>query len=294
MAAPERFPTKMPSPFASNDERWAAVVNRDRSARAEFVYSVATTGVYCRPGCPARRPRREHVRFHASCEDAERAGSRPCRRCRPNEPSLAERHAEAVAVACRLIHTVEELPDLDALAGAVGMSRFHFHRIFKVAAGCTPRAYVAAHRAARMRNALRTSQTVTDAIYDAGFNSNGRFYAASSEILGMAPATFMRGGPRRRLRRSARVRSRAAARHPRDDVPAAGVARAPRGSRRRDGDLPRDCRSRRLPQGGPGSRARLCFQPARRCNPLPPGGPDRRRARRLSLGRGTQAGPACP
>ena len=195
MAAPERFPTIMPSPFASNDERWAAVVNRDRSARAEFVYSVATTGVYCRPGCPARRPRREHVRFHASCEDAERAGSRPCRRCRPNEPSLAERHAEAVAVACRLIHTAEELPDLDALAGAVGMSRFHFHRIFKVATGCTPRAYVAAHRAARMRNALRTSQTVTDAIYDAGFNSNGRFYAASSEILGMAPATFMRGGP---------------------------------------------------------------------------------------------------
>ena len=195
MAVSERFPTSMPGPFASNDELWAAVVNRDCSARAEFVYSVATTGVYCRPGCPARRPRREHVRFHASCEDAEHAGSRPCRRCRPNEPSLAERHAEAVAVACRLIHTAEELPDLDALAGAVGMSRFHFHRIFKVATGCTPRAYVAAHRAARMRNVLRTSQTVTDAIYDAGFNSNGRFYAASSEILGMAPATFMRGGP---------------------------------------------------------------------------------------------------
>ena len=95
MAAPERFPTIMPSPFASNDERWAAVVNRDRSARAEFVYSVATTGVYCRPGCPARRPRREHVRFHASCEDAERAGSwnasGPCSPVRPGSPTTTRR-----------------------------------------------------------------------------------------------------------------------------------------------------------------------------------------------------------
>ena len=168
MAAPERFPTRLPSPFTSDDKRWTAVVNREHSARAEFVYSVLTTGVYCRPGCPARRPRREHVRFHASCEDAARAGSRPCRRCRPNEPSLAERHAEVVAVACRLIHTAEELPDLDGLAAAAGMSRFYFHRVFKAATGCTPRAYVAADRAFRMRNALRRSRTVTAAIYDAG------------------------------------------------------------------------------------------------------------------------------
>ena len=186
--------TAMPRRFPSDDERWAAVVNRDRTADDAFFYSVATTGVYCRPGCPSRRPRREHVCFHASSEDAERAGFRPCRRCRPNEPSLAERHAEAVAAACRLIDAAEEVPALDALAEAAGMSRFHFHRVFKAATGCTPRAYAVARRANRMREALRKGATVTDAIYDAGFGSNGRFYAASPDILGMAPARFRRGG----------------------------------------------------------------------------------------------------
>ena len=186
--------TSVPTRFRSNDERWAAVVNRDGAAAGEFVYSVTTTGIYCRPGCPARRPRRQHVRFHASCKDAENAGFRPCRRCLPNEPPLAERHARAVAAACRLVETAEGMPDLDALAQAAGMSRFHFHRVFKAALGCTPRAYAAAARAGRTREVLRTSRTVTDAIYGAGFNSSGRFYATSPEMLGMAPATFRRGG----------------------------------------------------------------------------------------------------
>ena len=183
------------SRFRSDDERWAAVADRDARAEGEFFYSVSTTGVYCRPGCPSRRPRRGHVRFHASREEAENAGFRACRRCRPDEPPLAERHAEAVAAACRLIDEAEEMPALDALAAAAGMSRFHFHRIFKTATGCTPRAYAAARRANRMREALRGGGgTVTDAVYDAGFNSGGRFYAASREILGMAPATYRRGG----------------------------------------------------------------------------------------------------
>ena len=186
--------TAMPGRLPSDEARWAAVVNRDRGTGGEFVYSVATTGVYCRPGCAARRPRRENVRFHATCEEAEKAGFRPCRRCRPNEPSLAERHAEAVAGACRLIETAEEMPALDALADSARMSRFHFHRVFKAATGCTPRAYAAAHRAERMREALQRSATVTDAIYDAGFNSNGRFYEASPEILGMTPGSFRHGG----------------------------------------------------------------------------------------------------
>ena len=186
--------TSVPTRFRSNDERWAAVVNRDCAAAGEFVYSVTTTGVYCRPGCSARLPRREHVCFYASCEDAENAGFRPCRRCLPNEPPLAERHARAVAAACRLVETAEGMPDLDAMARAAGMSRFHFHRVFKAATGCTPRAYATACRADRTREVLRTSRTVTDAIYGAGFNSSGRFYAESPEMLGMAPATFRRGG----------------------------------------------------------------------------------------------------
>ena len=180
--------------YRSDDERWAAVVDRDHAAVGEFVYCVTTTGVYCRPGCAARRPRRENVRFHTSCEEAENAGFRPCRRCCPNEPPLAERHARSVAAACRLVETAEELPDLDALAQAAGMSRFHFHRVFKAVTGFTPRAYAAAYRADRTREALRTSSTVTEAIYDSGFNSSGRFYAASPEMLGMAPAIFRDGG----------------------------------------------------------------------------------------------------
>ena len=180
--------------FRSNDERWSAVLNRDRAAEGQFVYCVTTTGVYCRPGCAARIPKREHVRFHASFKDAENGGFRPCRRCRPNESPLAERHARSVAAACRVVETAEELPKLDALAEAAGMSRFHFHRVFKAVTGLTPRAYAAECRADRARSALRTSRTVTEAIYDAGFNSSGSFYAASRDTLGMAPATFRDGG----------------------------------------------------------------------------------------------------
>ena len=194
MAEPMKTGTDMPSRFRSDEERWAAVLDRNPGADDSFFYSVATTGVYCRPECPSRRPRREHVRFHASCEEAENAGFRACRRCRPNEPPLAERHALAVARACRLIETAEEVPSLDALADAAGMSRFHFHRVFKAATGCTPRGYAAARRAERTREALRKGGTVTDALYDGGFNSNGRFYATAPEILGMAPSVFRRGG----------------------------------------------------------------------------------------------------
>ena len=178
----------------NRDERWKAIMRRDHAAADEFVYGVVTTGVYCRPGCAARRPRRENVRFYASGADAEDAGFRPCRRCRPEGPTLAERHARSVAAACRLVETTEELADLDALARAAGMSRYHFLRVFKDVTGLTPRAYAAARRADRTREALRTSQTVTDAVYDAGFASSGRFYAASREMLGMAPAAFRDGG----------------------------------------------------------------------------------------------------
>lgn len=191
--------------YASDDERWAAVVRRDHGAGGRFFYSVATTGVYCRPGCSARRPRRENVRFHATREEAERAGFRPCRRCRPDEPPLAERRAEAVARACRLIETAGEAPNLDALAEAAGMSRYHFHRVFKGVTGVTPRAYAAARRAERMREALRAESTVTEAIYEAGFGSGGRFYAQAADVLGMAPANFRRGGAAETIRFAAGV-----------------------------------------------------------------------------------------
>jgi AraC family transcriptional regulator of adaptative response/methylated-DNA-[protein]-cysteine methyltransferase len=182
------------TPFSGDDERWEAVVSRDRAANGAFYYSVRTTGVYCRPSCAARLPRRENVRFHATCAEAERAGFRPCKRCRPNEAALAEREASAVSQACRMIAEAEEMPSLKALADSAGMSRFHFHRVFKTLTGVTPKAYADAHRAQRVRHELMRSATITDAIYDSGFNSNGRFYAASSGFLGMTPTSFRAGG----------------------------------------------------------------------------------------------------
>jgi AraC family transcriptional regulator of adaptative response/methylated-DNA-[protein]-cysteine methyltransferase len=169
-------------------------VRRDHAADGAFYYSVRTTGVYCRPTCAARLARRENVRFHTTCAEAERAGFRPCKRCRPNEAGLAEQRALIIAQACRMIEETEEVPSLDDLAKSAGMSRFHFHRVFKALTGVTPKAYANAHRARRVRDELKRSATVTEAIYGAGFNSNGPFYATSSGLLGMTPTAFRAGG----------------------------------------------------------------------------------------------------
>jgi AraC family transcriptional regulator of adaptative response/methylated-DNA-[protein]-cysteine methyltransferase len=187
-------PDKPASSFDTEEKRREAVQRRNGAADGAFYYSVLTTGVYCRPSCASRPARRENIAFHASCEAAERAGFRPCKRCRPKEVSLGERQAAAVASACRLIEEAEDTPSLDHLAEAAGMSRFHFHRIFKAITGVTPKTYVDAHRANRLRDELRRRGTVTEAIYGAGFNSSGRFYAASFDLLGMTPTAFRNGG----------------------------------------------------------------------------------------------------
>lgn len=188
------LPLLKASPAVLDDTRWTAVMSRDAACDGQFCYAVETTGVYCRPSCPARRPKRNHVRFYATPAEAERAGFRPCKRCKPNKPSMAEHRAAMVAEACRLIEAAEEAPTLDALAAAAGVSAYHFHRVFKAATGVTPKAYATAHRNKRVRAALAGSATVTEAIYGAGFNSNGRFYATSSQVLGMSPRQFRSGG----------------------------------------------------------------------------------------------------
>ncbi len=177
-----------------DDAMWAAVVARDASFAGQFYIAVKTTGIYCRPGCPARLPKRTNVRFFDTRHEAERADFRPCKRCKPDQPGLDEVHAAKVAQACRLIETAEEAPKLDTLAETVGLSPYHFHRIFKQAVGVTPKAYAIAQRNKRVRAELGSSDTITAAIYDAGFNSNGRFYANASEVLGMAPTDFRKGG----------------------------------------------------------------------------------------------------
>ncbi|HTC18529.1 MAG TPA: bifunctional DNA-binding transcriptional regulator/O6-methylguanine-DNA methyltransferase Ada [Stellaceae bacterium] len=183
-------------PYASESSRWLAVTRRDKRADGAFYYSVKSTGVYCRPSCASRLARRENVRFHASRADAERAGFRPCKRCRPDAAVPEARNAALVAEACRAIAQAgpDNAPDLEALAKAAGMSRFHFHRLFKSVAGITPRAYAASLRADRLRRGLSQSRSVTEAFYDAGFNSSGRFYAQAGDILGMAPREFRAGG----------------------------------------------------------------------------------------------------
>src|SRR5262245_55782727 len=131
----------------TKDPRWGAIVARDPRADDKFFYSVRTTGVYCRPSCGARRARPEKVQFHATAADAERAGYRACKRCKPNEPSLDRQQAERVAKVCRIIERAEDIPSLGELARKSGLSPYHFHRVFKAVTGLTPRAYAAAHRA---------------------------------------------------------------------------------------------------------------------------------------------------
>jgi AraC family transcriptional regulator of adaptative response/methylated-DNA-[protein]-cysteine methyltransferase len=183
-----------PTAREADDPRWAAVLARDASFDGHFYYSVASTGVYCRPSCPARRPKRAHVDFYDTPAAAEAAGFRACKRCKPDQASLAAQHRDAVAAACRLIEAADVPPALDALAAAVGLSPSHFHRLFKATLGVTPKAYAVAHRNKRLREALGKTGTVTEAIYEAGFNTSGRFYAMSSEVLGMTPHQFRSGG----------------------------------------------------------------------------------------------------
>jgi AraC family transcriptional regulator, regulatory protein of adaptative response / methylated-DNA-[protein]-cysteine methyltransferase len=181
------------------DPRWQAVMRRDPASDGRFFYSVRTTGVFCRPSCAARQPNPKNVAFHASIADAQAAGFRPCKRCRPDEPTPAKRHAATVARICRQIENSEAPIPLAALAKAAGLSPHHFHRLFKSVTGLTPQDYARAHRAGKIRNQLSRSNTVTDAIFHAGFQSSNPFYAKSDEMLGMTPASYRKGGAQQRI-----------------------------------------------------------------------------------------------
>ncbi|MEO6985463.1 MAG: bifunctional DNA-binding transcriptional regulator/O6-methylguanine-DNA methyltransferase Ada [Paralcaligenes sp.] len=182
------------------DPRWPRVVARDHKADGQFYYSVATTGVYCRPSCPSRTANPKNVRFYDSVADAQAAGFRACRRCKPDEPSADAQNIHKITHACRLIEQAEDIPSLTELAQATGLSTRYFHRVFKTHTGVTPKEYAAAHRADRIRDQLSRGSTVTHAIYDAGFNSSSRFYETSSKLLGMTPTTYGHGGANTAIR----------------------------------------------------------------------------------------------
>src|ERR1700757_3442239 len=192
-AATLQFRKQMPLPVA-DDPRWARVLARDKSADGHFWYSVSTTGVYCRPSCPSRTANPKNVQLHDTLESAKAAGFRPCKRCNPDGPSIEAENAALAARACRIIEESEEEPSLEVLAAAIGRSPSYFHRVFKAATGLTPKEYAAAHRARKVRQGLASGNTVTEAIYDAGFNSSGRFYEKSTDMLGMTPSQYRAGG----------------------------------------------------------------------------------------------------
>jgi len=193
-------PSKPAQVSVADDPRWARVVARDRAADGQFWYSVMTTGVYCRPSCPSRTANPQNVQLHDTLEAAKATGFRPCKRCNPDGPSIDCDNAAIVAKVCRLIEQSEEEPSLTELADAVGRSASYFHRLFKAATGLTPKEYATAHRATKVRDCLASGNTVTEAIYDAGFNSSGRFYEKSTDMLGMTPTQYRSGGANEDIR----------------------------------------------------------------------------------------------
>jgi AraC family transcriptional regulator of adaptative response/methylated-DNA-[protein]-cysteine methyltransferase len=191
--------SKTPLPVAA-DPRWPRVLARDRTADGTFWYSVSTTGVYCRPSCPSRTANPRNVQLHDTLESARATGFRPCRRCNPDGLSIEAENAALVVKACRLIEGKEEQPSLGELADAVSLSPSYFHRMFKAATGLTPKDYAAAYRANKVREGLASANSVTEAIYDAGFNSSGRFYEKSTGMLGMTPSQYRAGGANEEIR----------------------------------------------------------------------------------------------
>ena len=187
-------PGNLTLPSVADDPRWARIVARDKTADGHLWYSVYTTGVYCRPSCPSRTANPKNVQLHDTLESAKATGFRPCKRCNPDGPSIEAENAALVAKACRIIEASEEEASLEMLADAVGRSPSYFHRVFKAATGVTPKDYAAANRAAKVRQGLASGSSVTEAIYDAGFNSSGRFYEKSTGMLGMTPSQYRAGG----------------------------------------------------------------------------------------------------
>ena len=178
----------------AEDTRWVAVLNRDRTHDGAFVTAVLTTGIYCRPSCPARHPKRENVRFYDAPEAAERAGYRACLRCRPKEAAVNTEKTLVDRVRRHLEERRDERVTLEELAKVAGKSPFHLQRTFKRVTGVTPRQYAASLRLDRFKERLRGKESVTMALYEAGYGSSSRLYERSAERMGMTPASYRSGG----------------------------------------------------------------------------------------------------
>lgn len=176
------------------DPRYRAISERDGRSNGTFYYSVRTTGIYCKPSCASRLPLPKNVEFHRSPHDAEQAGYRACKRCKPNEASEVSGRASQIEELCRLIETSEEEPNLKQLAQSIGASPSFTQRLFKSIVGITPKKYAEEHRRQRVRETLQTSRSITDAIYASGYGSPARFYSSAKDALGMQPHIYRKGG----------------------------------------------------------------------------------------------------
>lgn len=190
----------MQAEFKTQTSRWLALQNRDSRAEGRFVYAVTTTGIFCRPTCPSRLALRRHILFFENAKSASQNGFRACRRCQPDGDSAAKKNAERVSAACNLLEASDSPPNLKTLADSVGMSVFHFHRLFKKITGLTPKEYANAKRSTEFKKVLRSGKSVTHALYEAGFGSSGRFYEHPASRLGMKPRAYGRGGKKESIR----------------------------------------------------------------------------------------------
>lgn len=185
-----------------NDKYWLAVQTRDSSESGKFVYAVKTTGIYCRPGCSSRLPKRENTEFFTTPADAAAAGYRPCKRCRPESTPVSEDYSSAVTRACRQMASSETPLSLDELAKTVNMSPGHFHRLFKKITGITPKEFSSSVQSARFLRALDGGLGVTEAIYEAGYSSPGRAYEQLKKHTSISPGEYSKGSPGLRIRYS--------------------------------------------------------------------------------------------
>lgn len=183
----------VPTQFMTDEARWNAVSENNTSADGTFYYAVITTGIYCRPSCKSKLPNRSNVEYFSTCDDAEVAGYRACKRCRPTAISKNEEVEHKIIRACRIIEESETSIKLEELAIRVNLSSYHFHRLFKKIVGVTPKQYASRHQSRRFQKNLKTSSSITDAIYSAGYGSSGSAYDKKRDQLAMKPKVYLKG-----------------------------------------------------------------------------------------------------